>query len=59
MPKCTNCDGHITEQFARVFGDNQDRVHTCMGCGSNAELGSRPRQPSPEPPEPWVPRDDS
>lgn len=53
MPHCSNCDSHVTEQFARVFGDNQDQVHTCMGCGSNAELGSRPQQGSSEPPSIW------
>lgn len=42
MPTCRNCGSHVTDQFARVFGDNEDTVHSCMGCGSNAELGLRP-----------------
>lgn len=42
MPTCRNCGSHVTDQFARVFGDNEDTVHSCMGCGSNAELGLKP-----------------
>lgn len=28
----------MTVQFARVFGDNDDRVHNCIDCVPNAEL---------------------
>lgn len=42
MPQCLTCGDHVTVQFARVFGDNEDTVHSCMGCAPNAELGSRP-----------------
>lgn len=28
----------MTVQFAKVFGDNEDTVHNCMGCVPNAEL---------------------
>lgn len=38
MPRCRNCDSHVTEQFARVFGDNQDHVHNCIDCASNRDL---------------------
>jgi hypothetical protein len=38
MPRCRNCENHVTEQFARVFGDNEDEVHNCIDCTSNAEL---------------------
>ncbi|AHG04021.1 hypothetical protein HALDL1_10730 [Halobacterium sp. DL1] len=38
MPQCRNCGSHVTVQFARVFGDNQDSVHNCMDCVPNAEL---------------------
>lgn len=36
---CLNCGNHITPEFARVFGDNDDDVHACLECAdSNAEL---------------------
>lgn len=38
MPRCRNCDSHVTEQFARVFGDNEDSVHYCIDCTTNAHL---------------------
>ena len=38
MPQCRNCGSHVTVQFAKVFGDNQDTVHNCMSCVPNAEL---------------------
>jgi hypothetical protein len=38
MPVCRNCGEHVTVQFARVFGDNQDRVRKCIACVPNAEL---------------------
>lgn len=42
MPSCRNCGAHVTDQFARVFGDNEDIVHTCMGCGTTSKLGVQP-----------------
>jgi len=38
MPECSNCGGHVTEQFARVFGDRDDVVHGCVECSSFREL---------------------
>lgn len=38
MPRCRNCETHVTEQFARVFGDNDDRVHNCIDCTTNRDL---------------------
>jgi hypothetical protein len=38
MPQCRNCESHVTVQFAKVFGDNEDTVHNCMRCVPNAEL---------------------
>lgn len=38
MPKCSNCDGHVTPDFARVFGDRDDKVHACPECSTYAEL---------------------
>lgn len=32
MPRCDNCGGFVTQNFVRVFGDNQDNVQGCMSC---------------------------
>lgn len=39
MPRCTNCDKHVTVNFARVFGDNDDTVHNCLACSTRRGLG--------------------
>lgn len=31
---CTNCGAFVTTAFARVFGDNDDRVAGCPECMS-------------------------
>ncbi|WP_224333091.1 DUF7563 family protein [Haloprofundus halobius] len=40
--RCLNCGGHVTEQFCRVFGDLDDRVHRCPSCdnGNRISRGS-------------------
>ena len=35
---CQNCGSHVTEQFARVFGTNDDAVHGCPDCSTGREL---------------------
>lgn len=35
---CENCGGHVTARYARVFGDNRDRIFGCPSCMSSAEL---------------------
>ena len=37
MPRCRNCDAHVTSRFARVFGDNGNEVHRCPDCSTNPE----------------------
>lgn len=32
--KCYNCNSYISQQFARVFGDNKDRAHACIECST-------------------------
>lgn len=32
MPTCNNCNGFVSTQFSRVFGDNQDEVEGCLHC---------------------------
>lgn len=38
MPRCTNCNSHVTVHFARVFGDNTDTVDSCLACATKSEL---------------------
>ncbi|WP_081655485.1 DUF7563 family protein [Halopiger goleimassiliensis] len=39
-PRCRNCGTHVTQQFARVFGDNGDVVHGCPSCTTYREMQS-------------------
>jgi hypothetical protein len=32
--KCHKCNSFISQQFARVFGDNDDRAHACIRCST-------------------------
>jgi hypothetical protein len=38
MQQCNNCGEHVTERFARVFGDNDDEVFACTSCAVLREL---------------------
>jgi len=38
--RCRNCGTHVTQQFARVFGDNGDVVHGCPSCTTYREMQS-------------------
>lgn len=33
MPECNNCGEHVTDKFVRVFGDENNVVHSCQECG--------------------------
>lgn len=35
---CQRCGGHVTAQYARVFGDNDDIVHGCQECKTGREM---------------------
>lgn len=37
--RCLGCGGHVTEQFRRVMGDNDDRVHACPSCADKFGSG--------------------
>jgi len=37
MPECDNCDSHVTQDFYRVFSDNDGTLHGCLECMSNSE----------------------
>lgn len=36
--ECRNCGSYVTSAFARVFGDNNDRVHACLECSTMRAL---------------------
>lgn len=36
MSECENCGGFVTDNYARVFGDNENRVHECRHCPPDA-----------------------
>lgn len=40
MAECTYCGGFVTDDYARVFGDNENRVDDCRNCPT--------RRPTPE-----------
>jgi hypothetical protein len=37
---CQNCGNAVSDNFARVYGDNNDTVYRCMKCVSE-ERGGR------------------
>ncbi|MGM0592756.1 MAG: DUF7563 family protein [Halobacteriota archaeon] len=32
--RCRNCHSYVSQQFARVFGNNDDEVHACIECST-------------------------
>lgn len=38
MPACDYCEGHVSEQFVRVFADERGKVHACPNCAANAGI---------------------
>lgn len=36
MPKCQECGSHVSDQFAKVFGNNKNEVYGCLDCGINS-----------------------
>ncbi|WP_225917878.1 DUF7563 family protein [Halobaculum rubrum] len=37
-PESLHCGRHVSERFARVFGDDADRAHRCQACDSMPRL---------------------
>ena len=37
MAECT-CGAFVSDAFARVFGDNDDAVHSCLECGTGTAV---------------------
>ncbi|WP_222920490.1 hypothetical protein [Natrinema sp. SYSU A 869] len=40
MPMCNECGAHVSDRFARVFGDDEDRVAGCLSCRRAADLAA-------------------
>lgn len=38
MPECNNCESHISEDFSRVFADDNGEVHACPNCSAQAGI---------------------
>jgi len=35
---CQNCESHVTQQFRRIFGDENGVVHLCPECATVRQL---------------------
>lgn len=44
--RCRNCNSHVTEQFARVFGTNADVAHACPECTTHRRLEQAAADPT-------------
>lgn len=40
-PHCQNCGSHVSAEYARVLGDNEDRVEFCRHCPPEDLVGKR------------------
>jgi hypothetical protein len=40
VPECRRCGSFVTQEFTRVFGDNEGQVDGCVDCRSTRELTS-------------------
>ena len=38
MTQCQNCEGHVSDAFARVFAGDDDQPQRCLGCATTREL---------------------
>ncbi len=38
MPECDYCGGHVSEQFERVFADDDGQIRACPNCSANAGI---------------------
>lgn len=42
--RCLNCGAHVSPDFLRVFGDNEDDVNGCVECMTLRRLTSHTRE---------------
>lgn len=41
MAQCNNCDAHLTEQYAKVFGNRDNEVDYCLHCVDGSRVNER------------------
>lgn len=41
MAHCDHCDAHVSDQFARVFADDNGRIRACPSCSANAGIAKQ------------------
>jgi hypothetical protein len=44
MPRCEHCDGHVSDNFVRVFADEDGHVRACPNCSANAGIAEVSRE---------------
>jgi len=44
MPTCDHCNAHVSDRFARVFGDEDGQIRACPNCSSNAGIAEVAQQ---------------
>lgn len=38
MAECNHCGSFVSTEFARVFADNDGRIHACLECANKAGI---------------------
>jgi len=46
VSECEHCGAFVTDDFARVFGDNQNRVDGCIECEGKIGIDGRDTAPT-------------
>ncbi|QZA87548.1 hypothetical protein K0C01_06905 [Salinarchaeum sp. IM2453] len=44
MATCDHCGSHVSEQFVRVFADENGQIRACPSCSANAGIAEAARQ---------------
>lgn len=39
MARCNRCDGYVSQDYVRVFGNNEDHLESCPDCRSGWDNG--------------------
>jgi len=48
MAACDHCGAHVSDDFARVFGDGRGRVYACPDCAANAGIAETTQRRAPD-----------
>lgn len=46
MPVCNHCDAHVSDQFAKVFAQDDGAIMACPNCAANAGIAVTAQQRS-------------